>query len=197
MSEIIKQDDGSNYYKFRMPLELRQLSETTKGSDGVERTLAEWWDHIAEKSTYADGGAPLDMELLHLQDALDKTLVPDVDHVKAINAFSWSAGKYFKEALIDSIRNGTDKESIVKGMEKKVRSLAGSLGNTKWRKQGRASLGMCLLFYLEHHSALPATRNDLQQFTRTQPYGELPLSTMQDHLEWYGLEKLCGTYHIE
>jgi hypothetical protein len=61
MSDIIKQENGSYVYKYRMPLELRQLSETTKGSDGVERTLAEWWDHIAEKSTYADGGAPLDM----------------------------------------------------------------------------------------------------------------------------------------
>jgi len=197
MSDIIKQDDGSSVYKYRMPLELRQLSEKTEGSDGVERTLAEWWDHIAEKSAYADGDDPLDMELLHLQDALDKTLLPDVDHKKAIDAFSWSAGRYFKEALVDSIRKGTDKESIVKGMEKRVKSLAGSLGNTKWKKQGRAALGRCLIFYIEHHCALPKTRTDLQEFSRGQNYGELPLSTMTDHLPWYGLEKVCGTYHKE
>ena len=192
MSEIIKDEDGKTVYKYRMPLELRQLSEKIEG-----RTLAEWWDSIAEKMAYADGDDPLDMELLHLQDALDKTLLPDVDHKKAIDAFSWSAGRYFKEALVDSIRNGTDKESIVKGMEKRVKSLAGSLGNTKWKKQGRAALGRCLIFYIEHHCALPKTRTDLQEFSRGQSYGELPLSTMTDHLPWYDLEKVCGTYHKE
>ena len=38
---------------------------------------------------------------------------------------------------------------------------------------------------------------DLQEFSRGQSYGELPLSTMTDHLPWYGLEKVCGTYHKE
>ena len=201
MSERIEQEDGTHVTKYRLPLELRQLSEKTEG-----RTLAEWWDSIAEKMLYADGDEPMNTKLLRLQDALDKTMTTGVDQKKALEIFSRSAGEYIKEALMQSADKvsrlksrdvKTDKERIVKEMEKRVRNLAGSLGNTKWRKQGRAALGRCLLFYIEHHSALPKTRSDLQEFSRGQWYGELPLTTIQDHLPWYGLEKVCSTYHKE
>lgn len=206
MSGRLKGKDGKTTTLFLRPPRLDQISKKTKGSDGIERTLSEWWEHIAEKSVYADGDDPIDMKRLSLQNALDQTITAGVDTKKALEAFSHSAGEYIKEAFIESIDKvkllesrdvEADKECIVKEMEKRVRSLAGSLGNTKWKKQGRAALGQCLLFYIEHHSALPKTRSDLQEFSRELWLGELPLSTMADHLPWYGLEKVCRTYHKE
>ena len=171
-----------------MPLELRQLTEKIKGSD---RTLAEWWDYINEKTAYVDGDELVDQEIVHLQRALSDVLSFGENH---IDAFGDAAGDYFKAALIDCMKKGHTQEGIIERLDTKVKSLAGSLQNIKSKsgKPGRHALGQCLMFYIEKHHDLPRNRKELALFSKSVLRKGIAERTISKHIAWYGLEKICG-----
>lgn len=192
MSERIKQEDGTYITKFHMPLELRQLTEKIKGSD---RTLAEWWDYINEKTAYVDGDEHVDQEIVHLQHALNDVLSFGENH---IDAFGDAARDYFKAALIDcmndSMESGYTQKGVIERLDTKVKSLAGSLQNIKSKPSapGRYALGQCLLFYIEKHHDLPRNRKELALFSESVLRKGIAERTISKHIAWYGLEKICG-----
>ena len=188
MSERIKQEDGTYITKFHMPLELRQLTEKIKGSD---RTLAEWWDYINEKTAYVDGDEHVDQEIVHLQHALNDVLSFGENH---IDAFGDAARDYFKAALIDCMKKGHTQEGIIERLDTRVKSLAGSLRNIKSKsgKPGRYALGQCLLFYIEKHHDLPRNRKELALFSKSVLRKGIAERTISKHIAWYDLDEICG-----
>jgi hypothetical protein len=163
------------------------MNDNMTGSDGIERTLNEWSDHILRKTAYGDGDDPLTKEMEHLQSDL-KRILSGEDHMEA---FGIAAGEYFKAALLDSIEKGNNKDGIVSRLQTKARSLADSLDKSKWTTHGRVRLGRCLAFYMEEHDDLPRNRKELHQFSN----GKVSMRTMSEHLAWFGLDKICATYH--
>lgn len=191
MIERIEGKDGTIIFKYVCP-ESFHTSNQIKGSDGAERTLAEWWSHIVEKTAYADADDSVSKELLHVQCELGHALSLGGDHV---DKFKDATGNYFKALLLDCMDKGANEECIIERLRAKVESLARSLGNTKWKKQGRVALGRCLLFYIEKHHDLPRDRNELFDFSKGTRHGTIPIRTISEHLSWFALDKLCATYH--
>ena len=188
MSERIKQEDGTHITRFHLPLELRQLSEKIKGTD---RTLAEWWDYINKKTAFTDGDEHVDQKLVRLQHALNDALSFGENH---IDDFGDAAGDYFKAALIDCMEKGKSPQGIIEMLDTKVKSLAGSLQNTKSKPSapGRYAIGQCLMFYIEKHHDIPRSRKDLHQFSLSYGGKSVAERTISKHIGWYGLEKICG-----
>jgi|GEM_PF-6959484 hypothetical protein len=195
MIERIEGIDGTMIFRYHTSdvcPESFHTSNQIKGSDGAERTLAEWWDHIVEKTAYADADDTLSKELLHIQTELVNAVSLGGDYA---DKFKDAAGEYFKLALLDCIKKGADEEGIIERLKTKVESLSRSLGNTKWKKPGRAALGSCLLLYIEKHHDLPRDRNELFDFSKGTRHGTIPIRTISEHLSWFALDKLCATYH--
>lgn len=166
------------------------MSNKIKGSDGVDRSINQWSDHIMRKTAYADGDDPLSKEIQHIWGDLRNAISEGGDHIET---FRQSTGDYFVKALMDCMESGKSVDGTISMMQTMARRMADSLDKAKWTNHGRVRLGRCLIFYMDKYDDIPRNRKELHQFSN----GEISMRTISEHLSWFGLEKICATYHKE
>ncbi|MGB2011477.1 MAG: hypothetical protein ACPIG6_09875 [Akkermansiaceae bacterium] len=193
MIERIPNIDGSirriYHLSDYLPDDLRSSTDKIKGSDGVERTLAEWWDYILERTVFADASNPVTEALINLRQELVDAVHLRGDH---FGNFKKAAGKYMQAALLECIEKGKTEKRVIDLFMSKVESLGRSLDNTKFDTPGRANLGKCILHYIEEHHELPTSVKAILECGKKNDI-KISQSTAYDSLEWFKLKGVIKT----
>jgi hypothetical protein len=169
------------------------MSDTIKGSDGIERTIDEWHQFFFERMTLADGDDPMAIRLGHTQATLLMELLDDdKDHTEE---FGRVAGEYMALALQDAVENSSSESGKIERLRTHIEKLGRAISNFGWKKGQSFTLGSMLIKYVQEKQSLPTSRKELYQFIKDNGVDDLPNRTVDEYLSWYKVEKICATYH--
>ena len=185
--------------------------EKFKGSDGVDRTLIEWYDFISERSVLSDGVEPMEVAMNSLRATISSASFahflekPDElnegmdSYEDALKGMAESAGRYFTLALDDAIKSQTTLDRTLEKMKSHLDKMARYV--TKFgisNKPKCFDIGMCVLAYIYDRESIPNSPQELERFIGERciqpdfPVNE-PMSrrTIAEYLPWFKLEDIC------
>ncbi|MGB2402013.1 MAG: hypothetical protein ACPIA7_01240 [Akkermansiaceae bacterium] len=168
------------------------MSDTIKGSDGIERTLDEWRLFIEQTVMHVNDDGELDKELTKAKwdvryyfQCQEDGISADTDLPELTNYIGESAMDFFREALMDASLQKSEARKMDR-LSSHMRSFADRL--TSKMDQRVHEVGYALLQFIDKHNRLPDQPKDLEVFTEESPTMQrIPRKTISEWLPEYRL----------